>query len=54
MAVLSKTDILYVAHVSTTRPIRLRANTGTRYPRHATSLGKVLLAFQPEPVLAAY
>lgn len=54
MAVLSGTDILYVAHVSTTRPIRLGANAGTRYPLHATSLGKVLLAFQPEPVLAAY
>lgn len=54
MAVLSGADILYVAHVSTTRPIRLGATAGTRYPLHATSLGKVLLAFQSEPALAAY
>ncbi len=54
MAVLSGTDILYVAHVSTNRRIRLGANVGTRFPIHATSLGKVLLAFQPEPVIAHY
>lgn len=54
MAVLSGTDILYVAHVSTNRRIRLGANVGTRFPVHATSLGKVLLAFQPEAVIAQY
>lgn len=54
MAVLSGTDILYVAHVSTNRRIRLGATVGTRFPVHATSLGKVLLAFQPEPVIANY
>jgi IclR family pca regulon transcriptional regulator len=51
MAVLSGRDILYVAHVSTQRHIRLSANVGTRFPSHATSLGKVLLAFQPPNVL---
>lgn len=54
MAVLSGTDILYVAHVSTNRRIRLGATVGTRFPVHATSLGKVLLAFQPAPVIAQY
>ncbi|MBI1187017.1 MAG: helix-turn-helix domain-containing protein [Alphaproteobacteria bacterium] len=54
MAVLSGHDILYVAHVSTTRPIRLSANVGTRFPIHATSLGKVLLAFQPEDAIETY
>lgn len=54
MAVLSGSDILYVAHVSTNRRIRLGANVGTRFPVHATSLGKVLLAFQPAPVIARY
>jgi len=57
MAVRSGTDILYVAHVSTSRHIRLGANVGTRFPWHATSLGKVLLAFEPaagaEPVIEA-
>lgn len=54
MAVLSGHDILYVAHVSTNRRIRLGATVGTRFPAHATSLGKVLLAFHGEPVIAAY
>ncbi|WP_116090479.1 IclR family transcriptional regulator domain-containing protein [Sphingomonas crusticola] len=54
MAVLSGDDILYVAHVSTNRRIRLSATVGTRFPLHATSLGKVLLAFQDKPVIAAY
>lgn len=48
MAVLSGSDILYVAHVSTSRHIRLGAHVGTRFPWHATSLGKVIVAFQRE------
>ncbi len=54
MAVLSGTDILYVAHVSTQRHIRVSANVGTRFPLHATSMGKVLLAFQPEETIEDY
>lgn len=54
MAVLSGHDILYIAHVSTTRQIRLSANVGTRFPLHATSMGKVLLAFQPEEAIEEY
>ncbi len=54
MAVLSGEDILYVAHVSTIRRIRLGATVGTRFPLHATSLGKVLLAFQGEATIADY
>lgn len=54
MAVLSSHDILYVAHVSTNRHIRLGATVGTRFPAHATSLGKVLLAFQTEATLDHY
>ncbi len=54
MAVLSNTDILYVAHVSTDRHIRLGANVGTRFPVHATSLGRSLLAFQDEEVIARF
>ncbi|MDX2237127.1 MAG: IclR family transcriptional regulator C-terminal domain-containing protein [Hyphomonadaceae bacterium] len=54
MAVLSGHDILYIAHVSTTRRIRLSASVGTRFPAHATSLGKVLLAFQPDDAIEAY
>jgi IclR family pca regulon transcriptional regulator len=48
LAVRSDQHILYVAHVSTNRHIRLGANVGTRFPLHATSLGKVMLAFETE------
>ncbi len=54
MAVLSGHDILYVAHVSTNRHIRVSANVGTRFPLHATSLGNVLLAFQGDEAIEAY
>jgi IclR family pca regulon transcriptional regulator len=45
LAVLSGSDILYVAHVSTDRRFRLAANVGTRFPFHATSLGKAMAGF---------
>src|SRR4051812_35305316 len=54
MAVLSGNDILYLAHVSTNRRIRLGAGVGTRFPAYATSLGRVLLAFQDDETIAAY
>ncbi|MBI1403306.1 MAG: helix-turn-helix domain-containing protein [Porphyrobacter sp.] len=49
LAVLSGAEILYVAHVSTDRRFRVAANVGTRFPFHATSLGKALAANLPEP-----
>lgn len=54
MAVLSGPDILYIAHVSTNRRIRLGATVGTRFPAYATSLGKALLAWQDDAKLDAY
>lgn len=54
MATLSGHDILYLVHVSTNRHIRLGASVGTRFPAHATSLGKVLLAFEPDAAQADY
>lgn len=54
MAVLSGRTILYIAHVSTKRPIRLTAGVGTRFEAHATSLGKVLMAYQPDAVRERY
>lgn len=54
MAVLSRNDILYIAHVSTNRRIRLGASVGTRFPAFATSLGKALLAWQDDAALDAY
>jgi IclR family pca regulon transcriptional regulator len=54
MAVLSGSEVLYVVHVSTKRPIRLASSVGTRFPIHATSLGRVLMAFQPDEVMEHY
>jgi len=53
LAVLSGSDILYVAHVSTDRRFRVAANVGTRFPFHATSLGKAVAANLPESERAA-
>ena len=54
MAVLSGHDILYLAHVSTNRRIRLGAGVGTRFPAYATSLGRVLVAFQEDAAIDAW
>jgi IclR family pca regulon transcriptional regulator len=53
LAVMSGTNILYVAHVSTDRRFRVAAGVGTRFPFHATSLGKALAANLPEDERAA-
>lgn len=53
LAVLTGRDILYVAHVSTDRRFRLAANVGTRYPFHATSMGKAMLAFREKTEIDA-
>jgi IclR family pca regulon transcriptional regulator len=54
VTVLDDLDIVYIAHASQNRAIRLTAGTGSRYPVYPTSMGRVLMAFQPEPVLDAY
>lgn len=54
LAVLSHHDILYLVHVSTIRMIRLDAGVGTRFPAYATSLGRVLLAWQSEAFIGEY
>ncbi len=54
LAALSGPDVLYLAHVSTNRRIRLGASVGTRFPAYATSLGRVLLAYQPTETIEAY
>jgi DNA-binding IclR family transcriptional regulator len=52
VTVLDELDIVYIAHASLNRAIRLTAGVGSRYPVYPTSMGRVLLAFQPEPVSA--
>jgi IclR family pca regulon transcriptional regulator len=53
-AVLDGSDIVYVARVATTRIMRMGITVGTRFPAHATSMGRVLLAALSEDDLAAY
>jgi len=47
-------DVIYIAHVSVQRARRAVAVVGARYPAHATSLGRVLLAGLPEDRLVRY
>ena len=54
VTVLDELDIVYIAHASLNRAIRLTAGAGSRYPVYPTSMGRVLLAFQPESSIEAY
>ena len=54
LAVLSHQDILYLVHVSTNRMIRLDAGIGTRFPAYATSLGRVIIAYQAKAFIDDY
>ncbi|MFN7002801.1 MAG: IclR family transcriptional regulator C-terminal domain-containing protein [Roseinatronobacter sp.] len=48
---LDGTDVIYVAHISVQRARRAAAMVGARYPAHATSMGRVLLAALPDTAL---
>src|SRR5918992_80975 len=54
IAVLDGTDILYVARSPTRRLMTLAITVGSRLPAHATSKGRVLLAYLPEAELEAF
>lgn len=54
VATLEGSDVLYIAHYSEQRARRPTAVVGARYPAHATSLGRVLLAGLPEPEFERY
>lgn len=51
---LDGTDIVYVARVAVSRIMTVSINVGTRFPAHATSMGRVLLAGLDEDALADY
>jgi DNA-binding IclR family transcriptional regulator len=48
LAVLDGGEAIYVERVETRRALRIPSAMGRGYPVHATSLGKVLLAHQPD------
>ena len=54
VSVLDGDDIVYVARVPTSRIMRVAINVGTRFPAHATSMGRVQLAALPDGDLDAY
>lgn len=54
VTVLNDLDILYIAHASKNRAIRLGAGVGARYPAYATSMGRVLLAHRPPHLVDDY
>jgi IclR family pca regulon transcriptional regulator len=54
VTILDDLQVVYLAHASANRAIRLTAGVAARYPAYATSMGRVLLAFQPEWVVDAY
>lgn len=44
LSVLDGTEIVYVARTSVRTLLRLEAHVGSRFPAHATSMGRILLA----------
>lgn len=53
VAVLEGTEVVYVAKVDSTQPVRMVSAVGRRLPAHCTAVGKMLLAMQPPAALAA-
>ena len=51
---LDGAEVIYIASVSVQRARRAAAVIGARYPAHATSIGRVLLAGLPQERLDAY
>lgn len=54
LCVLDGTEIVYVARASVRTLLRLEAHVGSRFPAHATSTGRVLLAGLSDDGLAQY
>jgi IclR family pca regulon transcriptional regulator len=54
ISVLDGDDVVYVARVHTKRIMTVMITVGTRFPAHATSMGRVLLAHLPAPELTSY
>lgn len=54
LAVLDGEDVVYVARVPTKRIMSVAISVGTRFPAYATSMGRVLLAYQDRAWLERY
>lgn len=51
LAAIDGAEVVYVARVPVRRIMSINVSIGTRVPAHATSMGRVLLAWAPEPVV---
>jgi IclR family pca regulon transcriptional regulator len=51
LATLDGSEVVYVARVPVRRIMSINVSVGTRVPVHATSMGRVLLAWAPPPVI---
>jgi IclR family transcriptional regulator, pca regulon regulatory protein len=47
-------EVIYIARVPTKRIMTVTISVGTRFPAYATSMGRVMLAAQPDERLDAY
>ncbi|MBO0826848.1 MAG: IclR family transcriptional regulator [Streptosporangiales bacterium] len=54
VCILDEGDVVYVARVPTKRIMTVAISVGTRFPAYATSMGRVLLAYQPADWLDEY
>ena len=54
LSVLDGSSVVYVARVAAKRIMTVGINVGTRFPAHATSMGRVLLAHAPADWLQTY
>ena len=55
VALLEGTDVVYIAKVDSTHPVRMVSAVGRRLPAHCTAVGKMLLsALTPEALDARY
>lgn len=54
VGVLDGPDVVYIARITTRRIMAALINVGTRFPAHASSTGRVLLAYLPPDDFDAY
>ncbi len=53
-AILDGDEIVYIARAATRRIMSIGLGVGSRLPAYCTSLGRAILAYQPEDALEAY
>jgi IclR family transcriptional regulator, pca regulon regulatory protein len=53
-AILDGDDIVYIARSATRRIMSIGLGVGSRLPAYCTSLGRAILAYQPEEAIEAY